>query len=80
LQTLWERRWIDQDNHKKYYKSGKPSHDYDGEGVLKEDAKPWVLKHLLESCPGFANEISDMQHLGNELSDETCTVTVDFTP
>jgi hypothetical protein len=57
----------------------KAGRDLDEEGVLKEERKPWVLQHLLASCPDFANEISDMQHLGNVLSDDTCTVTVDFT-
>jgi hypothetical protein len=30
--------------------------------------------------PSFANEISDLQHLFAKLSEETCTISIEFTP
>jgi hypothetical protein len=47
---------------------------------LKESIKPLILTFLLSQCTDFANEISDLQHLAAEVSDETCTVTIEFTP
>jgi hypothetical protein len=47
---------------------------------LKEESKPFILTYLLLQCPNFANEISDLQHLVAQLSEETCMITIEFTP
>jgi hypothetical protein len=81
LQVLWETGWINPDvDLKKYIKAGKPGRDFEDDGDLKADVAPFVLKHLMVSRPDFKQELSDLQHLGTEISSETNSVIVDFTP
>jgi len=81
FQILFERGKIDPDVPTRSYKKyGTKATDFEENGDLKESSKPFVLAFLLSQCPDFVNEISDLQHLAAELSDETCTVTIEFTP
>jgi hypothetical protein len=81
LQILHERGWIDPAVPlRKYKKVGTKGKDFEENGDLKDEIKPFVLTYLLNQCPDFANETSDLQHLAVALSDETCVVTLEFTP
>jgi hypothetical protein len=81
LQVLFERGKIDPDVPlRSYKKNGTKGKDFEEHGDLKEESKPFILTYLLSQSPDFTNEISDLQHLAAELSEETCTVTIEFTP
>ena len=63
LQVLWERGWIDEGQFEKY--TLEPATDDDGE--MLEGAQDWSLKCLMASCLDFAEEMTALQHVGNEL-------------
>ena len=63
LQVLWERGWIDEGNLEKYTMD--PAADADGE--ILEGAEEWSLRVLMASCLDFAEEVTALQHVGNEL-------------
>ncbi|KAI2496293.1 hypothetical protein MHU86_18205 [Fragilaria crotonensis] len=63
LQVLWERGWIDEANLEKYTMD--PATDDDGE--VLEGAEEWSLRVLMASCLDFAEEMTALQHVGNEL-------------
>ncbi|KAI2509704.1 hypothetical protein MHU86_4686 [Fragilaria crotonensis] len=63
LQVLWERGWIDEGNLEKYTMD--PATDADGE--VLEGAEEWSLRVLMASCLDFAEEVTALQHVGNEL-------------
>jgi hypothetical protein len=68
LQVLWERGFIDADNHQKYTMNGRQ----DACGVLMPETS---LIHLMSSCVDFEEEESLLQANGRELG-----VLVDRTP
>jgi hypothetical protein len=81
LQVLFEHGTIDPAVPlRKYKKNGTKGTDFEENGDLKESMKPFILTFLLSQCPDFANEISDLQHLASELSDEVQTTTIELTP
>jgi hypothetical protein len=81
LQVLFERGKIDPAvPPRSYKKNGTKGTDFEDNGDLKESSKPFILTFLLSQCPDFANEISNLQHLAAELSDDACTVSIEFTP
>ena len=63
LQVLWERGWIDEGQIEKYTMD--LAKDDDGE--VLEGAENWSLKYLMASCLDFAEELTALQHVGNEL-------------
>ena len=63
MQVLWERGWIDEGNLEKYTMD--PAADADGE--ILEGAEEWSLRVLMASCLDFAEEVTALQHVGNEL-------------
>jgi hypothetical protein len=63
LQVLWERGWIDESQIEKYTMD--LSKDDDGE--VLEGAEIWSLKWMMASCLDFAEELTALQHVGNEL-------------
>ena len=63
LQVLWERGWIDEGNLEKYTMD--PATDADGE--VLDGAEEWSLRVLMASCLDFAEEVTALQHVGNEL-------------
>ena len=63
LQVLWERGWIDQGQLEKYTMD--PATDDDGK--VLEGAEDWSLRCLMASCLDFAEEMTALQHVGNEL-------------
>ena len=62
LRVLWERGWIDEPNFSEYRKI---STDDDGEII---DDRSLVI--LMASCLDFANEISELQSVGEEMGIE----------
>jgi hypothetical protein len=79
LQILYERGFIDLQNVKKYRKDSK-TQDLDADGKLKEELKPFILSHLLRSCPDFASEKSALQKLAEAISTDDYNVSIEFTP
>jgi hypothetical protein len=71
LQVLWERGWIDEGQLEKYTMD--PATDDDGE--VLEGAEDWSLRCLMASCLDFAEEMTALQHVGNQLG-----VSVKITP
>ena len=67
LQILYERGFIDERNLSKYSNQGK-TNQLDGQGNVKAEHKKYVLKHLLDSCPDFVEEMSAMEYLFTKLS------------
>ncbi|KAI2488984.1 hypothetical protein MHU86_25613 [Fragilaria crotonensis] len=63
LQVLWERGWIDEGNLEKYTMD--PATDADGD--VLEGVEEWSLRVLMASCLDFAEEVTALQHVGNEL-------------
>ena len=63
MQVLWERGWIDEGNLEKYTMD--PAADADG--VVLESAEEWSLRVLMASCLDSAEEVTALQHVGNEL-------------
>ena len=63
LQVLWERGWIDEGQLEKYTMD--PATDEDGE--VLEGGEDWSLRCLMASCLDFAEEMTALQHVGNEL-------------
>jgi hypothetical protein len=63
LQVLWERGWIDEGQIEKYTMD--IAKDDDGEAL--EGAENWSLKYLMATCLDFAEEMTALQHVGNEL-------------
>ena len=63
LQVLWERGLIDDSRVQQYTK--------DGRGTDKEHS----LLRMMEACSDFKNELSALQHLGQQIG-----ITVDWTP
>jgi hypothetical protein len=63
LQVLWERGWVDEGQIDKY--TVDLAKDDDGE--VLEGAENWSLKYLMASCLDFAEEVTALQHVGNEL-------------
>jgi hypothetical protein len=88
LQVLFERGKIDPAMPlQSYKKNGAKGKDFEDNGDLKEESKPFILTYLLSQCSNFvneisnfANEISDLQQIAAKLSGETGTVTIGFTP
>jgi hypothetical protein len=64
LQVLWERGWIDEGQVERYTMD--PTTDDDGE--VLDGAEEWSLRVLMASCLDFAEEMTALQHVGNELS------------
>ena len=63
LQVLWERGWIDEGQLQKY--TMVPATDDDGQ--VLDGAEEWSLRVLMASCLDFAEEMTALQHVGNEL-------------
>jgi hypothetical protein len=59
----WERGWVDEGQLQKYTMA--PATDDDG-NVL-DGAEEWSLRVLMASCLDFAEEMTALQHVGNEL-------------
>ena len=68
LQVLWERGWIDVNKLDKYRMSGV----VDGTGIVHNE---FSLPHIMENCTDFANELSQLQHVCNELGVTAVTTT-----
>ena len=79
FQVLWERGWIDETNLGKY-KAKPGKNDVDEDGNILPEIKPFILPLLLEQCEDFQNELTALEHLAQQLSNESCTVMVHFTP
>jgi hypothetical protein len=87
FQILWERGFIDASKVRYdstidkvsstyYIKNGNKNHDFDKKGNIKEAAKARVLIYLLSTCADFANEVSDLQFLAQQIG----MVSIIFTP
>ena len=63
LQVLWERGWIDEAQLDKYTIDVAT----DGDGEVLEGAEDWSLKCLMASCLNFAEELTALQHVGQQL-------------
>ena len=59
LQVCWERGWVDISRMDEYR-----SRAEDGDGTVIPELS---LQHLLENCTDFANEISQLEHVGKSL-------------
>jgi len=84
LQVLYERGFIDKSKvtnprSMSYTKKGRKFHT-DTDGILSEREKEYSLHHLLSKCTDFLNEKSDLEHLCSDLSTDTSTITITFTP
>ena len=84
LQVLYERGFIDptkviNPRSMSYTKKGRKSQT-DTDGNLSEIGKETSLHHLLSKCTDFLNEKSDLEHLCSDLSTDTNTITITFTP
>ena len=67
LQILWERRWINESEIKKYSADGKSYHK-DENGKVKEEFERYVLRTLVSKCLDFAGEQSAIVLLENQFS------------
>ncbi|KAI2498015.1 hypothetical protein MHU86_16452 [Fragilaria crotonensis] len=63
LQVLWERGWIDEGQIDKYTMDLAKDED----GNVLEDAENWSLKYIMASCLDFAEELTALQYVGQEL-------------
>ena len=63
MQVLWERGWVDEGQIERY--TVDLAKDDDGE--VLEGAENWSLKYLMASCLDFTEEVTALQHVGNEL-------------
>jgi hypothetical protein len=79
-QVLWERGFINERHWKKYKVTGNKKNDFNDDGSLKEESKPYILSELMATCADFSNERTDLQHLADTLSDSATNVDVMFTP
>lgn len=79
LQILYERGHIDTKSIKSYTKTGRKE-DYDEEENLTEDGKKYCLTYLMENCEDFKNELTDLEHLAEELSAPKTKYSILFTP
>ena len=64
LQVLWERGWIDEAQLDRYTMDIATDGD---RGEALEGAENWSLKFLMASCLDFAEEMTALQHVGNQL-------------
>ena len=60
LQILWERGFIDPNDHAKYTMKGK----LDDRGILMKQTS---LNYMIQQCEDFVNEKSMLQHIGEKL-------------
>lgn len=64
----------------RYSKDGKKD-DFDENKELNEDSKKYSLSYLLSECADFKNEISDIEHLARDISNDLqINVNILFTP
>lgn len=60
LQVLWERGWIDPENHKSYSKNGTKKAD----GTFDVETS---LSFIMANCEDFVNEVTLLQHMAKEM-------------
>ena len=86
LQILYERGYIDVTKVKtvrssRYSKKGKKDDFNVDTGLIKDEFKQYSLTHLILQCSDFRNEISDLEHLTNEMSEiHNKQIEILFTP
>ena len=68
MQVLYERGYIDVNNHKRYSKNGKKNDFDENTKELKEECTKYSLTYLLSQCSDFKNQKTDIEQLCNELS------------
>jgi hypothetical protein len=81
LQVLYKQGWIPVNAKRSdYVDEAKKVRDLDDDGNIKEDRKAFVTSYLVSQLADFENEISDLEWLAFELSDENNTISILFTP
>ena len=64
----------------KKYKKKASKDQLDENGEIKEEERKYILPLLLAQCEDFANELTALEELAQLLSDDSCTVSIHFTP
>jgi hypothetical protein len=53
-QVLWERGFINERHWKKYKLTRNKKNDFNDDGSLKEESKPYILSELMATCADFS--------------------------
>ena len=80
IQALWETGWINPEHSVKKYKMSPGKNDLNEDGSIKDSFKEFNLPEVMANRVDFQEEVSDLEALAAEMSTESCTVSVLFSP